>query len=80
MVGIGNKCKSWPCCPSPFGMGLWKQLTGCLTEVVDLRQYSSFHSWVRDAVNIDSPIICEVIKHVGSLNCSLLTTMSIKRR
>lgn len=77
MVGIGNKCKSWPRYPSPFGMGLCKKLTGCLTEVVDLSQYSSFHSWVRDTVDVDCPIICEVIKHVCSINCSLLTTVPI---
>jgi hypothetical protein len=59
-------------------MGLWKKLTGCLTKVVDLSQYSSFHSWIRDTVNVDCPIICEVIKHVRSFNCSLAALLITK--
>lgn len=80
MVGIRNKCKSWPWYPSSLRVGLWKELTWSLTEVVDLSEYSSFHSWVMDSVDVDCSIICEVIKHVCGLNCSLLTTVPIIRR
>ncbi len=57
----------------PLSLGMWleEQLTGCLSKVIDLGQYSCFHCRVWHSINVHCALICQMIEHIGCIHCCL---------
>ena len=53
---------------SPRWVGFQEELTGRLPERLDLLLHCLSHHWITLLVEIHSPLICEIVEHIGRSN------------